>query len=128
MLDLFPVPVRLALCDLEAPGWGSHRPCWFCFCFCLCFLLFGFLPVLFGFGFFVFAFCLARRQLNGLCIDPIQFSFVSHCQDDQRFHCIGEFAQCNCPSSLISASGGSVLDEPLAWTEPDTKLPTPPMA
>ena len=78
MLDLFPVPVRLALCDLEAPGWGSHRPCWFCFCFCLCFLLFGFLPVLFGFGFFVFAFCVLHGD-SSMDYVSIQFSsLLSH--------------------------------------------------
>ena len=36
----------------------------------------------------VLASCLARWQLNGLCIDPIQFSFVSHCHYEQCCHCI----------------------------------------
>ena len=77
----FPLPMNWS---------ADHRPCWFLFSF----LVFGFcflvcLPVLFVFGFlFVFVFCLARWQLNGLCIDPIQFSFVSHCHYDQCCHCI----------------------------------------
>jgi predicted DNA-binding helix-hairpin-helix protein len=47
-----------------------------------------FLSVLFVFVFLVFVFCLARWQLNGLCIDPFQFSFVSHCHYDQCCYCI----------------------------------------
>ena len=62
----------------------------FGFVSCLCFL-FAFWCVglfrLFVF-FLVFAFCLARWQLNGVCIDPIEFSFVSHCHYDQCCHCI----------------------------------------
>ena len=49
---------------------------------------FVFLSVLFVFVFLVFVFCLARWQLNGLCIDPFQFSFVSHCHYDQCCYCI----------------------------------------
>ena len=66
---------RLANC------WAEWCPSivFFCFCFFACSV---------WFCLFVFAFCLARRQLNGLCIDPIQFSFVSHCHYNQCFHCI----------------------------------------
>ena len=39
-------------------------------------------------GFWCLLFCLARWQLNGLCIDPIQVSFVSHCRYDWCCHCI----------------------------------------
>ena len=71
----------------ELISWPPAVLVLFLFLVCgFCFLVV--LPVLFGFGFFVFAFCLARWQLNGLCIDPIQFSFVSHCHYDQCCHCI----------------------------------------
>ena len=48
----------------------------------LCCLLFGVFVCFVCFWVFGVCFCLARWQLNGLCIDPIQFSFVSHCHYD----------------------------------------------
>ena len=77
----FPLPyqslrwynVVISSCTFQlSMNWSAdHRPCWFlvCFlgvCWCCClFLVFVCLP-----------FCFARWQLNGLCIDPTQFSFV----------------------------------------------------
>ena len=48
-------------------------------CWCSCFGLF------LGFG-VCFLYCTVTA--NGLCIDPIQFSFVSHCHYDQCCYCI----------------------------------------
>ena len=66
-------------CTMQMPmNWSAdHRPCvLFCgFCFGL-FCLFGFWCGLLCFCFRCLLFCIARWQLNGLCIDPIQFSFV----------------------------------------------------
>ena len=82
--------VIISSCIFQLPmNWSAdHRPCWFLFLFCLGCLLFVFLSVLFVFVFLVFGFCLARWQLNGLCIDPFQFSFVSHCHYAQCCYCI----------------------------------------
>ena len=57
-------------------NWSAdHLPCCFLVSVLCCFSLFGSL-VCFAFLLFsLFAFCLTRWQLNGLCIDPIQFSF-----------------------------------------------------
>ena len=77
----FPLPyqslrwynVIISSCTFQMPvNWSAdHRPCWF-------FVLF-FGACVFGVLFFLFCClpsCFARWQLNGLCIDPAQFSFV----------------------------------------------------
>ena len=49
---------------------------------------FVFFACFFVFVFLVFVFCLARSHFNGVCIDPFQFSSVSHCHYDQSCYCI----------------------------------------
>ena len=66
--------VIISSCTFQMPvNWSAdHRPCWFfvLFFWCLCVWCVVF------FGFCCLPPCFARWQLNGLCIDPTQSSFV----------------------------------------------------
>ena len=55
VLDLFPVPVRLALCDLEAPGWGEPPAVLVLFLFLFVFFTFWFFAC--SLWFWVFCVC-----------------------------------------------------------------------
>ena len=80
---------HLAFSNQLPMNWSADlRPCWFLFLFWFGLFAFCVSSVLFVFVFLVFVFCLARWQLNGLCIDPFQFSFVLHCHYDQCCYCI----------------------------------------
>ena len=80
--------VVLAVAEFVGFREGGRLPFEWLYWILYCPLFFVFLSVLFVFVFLVFVFCLARWQLNGLRIDPFQFSFVSPCHYDQCCYCI----------------------------------------
>ena len=63
----------------------------------------------------VFCFLYCTVTANGLCIDPIQFSFVSHRHFDQCCCCINSvnLHKCNCLSGLINHLARAIW----RWTE-----------